>query len=256
MRMRNLEVDTQPLASDVMPLLHLRHVNIEQGDVHVLENINLDVFEGEIVCVIGPNGAGKSILFKTIYGFIKPRSGTIRFSTANITGLEPSQILAYGMGYVPQERTTFPDMTVEENLQLGMYIIYDRRRVRAAMQRVFEIFPRLAERRKQKARQISSGEQRLLEIGRALMPEPRLILLDEPSAGLAPVITKQMFTSIYTLNKDFGLTILLIEQNAHQALAISHRGYVLEGGTKRFEGSSRALLNNPEIQQHYLGQFG
>lgn len=250
-----IENDTQPFSTDTQPLLHLRHVEIAQGDVSVLHDINIDVFAGEIVCVIGPNGAGKSMLFKTIYGFIKPRSGTIRFSGAKITGLEPAQILAYGVAYVPQERTTFPDMTVEENLQLGMYIINDRRRVRAAMQRVFDIFPRLAERRRQIAREISSGEQRLLEIGRALMPDPRLLLLDEPSAGLAPVITKQMLTSIYTLNKDFGVTVLLIEQNAHQALAISHRGYVLEGGVKRFEGLSRALLNNPEIQRHYLGQM-
>lgn len=254
--MHTLNSDTKPFATDTLPLLHVRHLEIAPGDVPVLHNINLDVYEDEIVSIIGPNGAGKSMLFKTIYGFIQPREGTIRFRAVNITGLDPSQVLAYGIAYVPQERTTFPDMTVEENLQLGMYIVPDRRRVRIAMQRVFEIFPRLADRRNQKARTISSGEQRLLEIGRGLMSEPRLLLLDEPSAGLAPVIAKQMFTTIYTLNHDFGVTILMIEQNARQALDISHRGYVLEGGVKRFDGSSRTLLNNPEIQQSYLGQTG
>jgi ABC-type branched-subunit amino acid transport system ATPase component len=227
-------------------LLHIQGIEAGYGKISVLHGITIDVYLGEIVSIIGPNGAGKSTLFKTIFGFIKPYSGSIWFKKDDITALTPEKILKYQIAYVPQERTSFPDMTVEENLQLGMYVVGEGARVRPAMQRVFELFPRLAERRRQIVRTMSGGEQRMVEIARALMPEP-------PSAGLAPVINKQVFGTIRKLNMDYGTTILMIEQNARQALEISHRGYVLEDGYTRFKGSSKSLLHNPDIQQMYLG---
>jgi branched-chain amino acid transport system ATP-binding protein len=235
------------------PLLRIRDIEAGYGKISVLHGISMDIYPGEIVSIIGPNGAGKSTLLKAVFGFIEPQSGSILLGKNNITALTPEKILKYQIAYVPQERTSFPDMTVEENLQLGMYIVGEGARVRPAMQRVFELFPRLAERRRQIVRTMSSGEQRMVEIARALMPEPRLLLVDEPSAGLAPVINKQVFATIRKLNIDYGTTILMVEQNARQALEISHRGYVLEGGYNRFKGSSKSLLHNSEIQQMYLG---
>jgi len=234
-------------------LLHIRDIEAGYGKISVLHGITMDVFSGEIVSIIGPNGAGKSTLFKAIFGFIRPQSGSILFDNQDITAQPPEKILKYQIAYVPQERTSFPDMTVEENLQMGMYVVGEGTRVRPAMQRVFELFPRLAERRRQTVKTMSGGEQRMVEIARALMPEPRLLLIDEPSAGLAPVINKQVFATIRKLNMDYGTTILMIEQNARQALEISHRGYVLEDGYNRFKGSSKSLLHNPDIQQMYLG---
>lgn len=234
-------------------LLHIRDIEAGYGKISVLHGITLDVYPSEIVSIIGPNGAGKSTLFKAIFGFLMPNSGSVWFGKNDITALSPEKILKLGIAYVPQEHASFPDMTVEENLQMGMYIVGEGARVRPAMQRVFELFPRLAERRRQTVRTMSGGEQRMVEIARALMPEPRLLLIDEPSAGLAPVINKQVFGTIRKLNIDYGTTILMIEQNARQALEISHRGYVLEDGYNRFNGSSKSLLHNPEIQQMYLG---
>lgn len=234
-------------------LLRAQDVEAGYGKITILRSINLEINEGEIVCIIGLNGAGKSTLFKTIYGFVTPRSGTIRLRNRDITGLAPEKMLEHGVAYVPQGRTTFPEMTVEENLELGMYIVNDQPRTRAAMQRVFDLFPRLGERHQQIVRTMSGGEQRMVEIGRALMLQPRLLLLDEPSAGLAPVINKQIFGAIRALNQDQGITVLMIEQNARLALDISHRGYVVEDGYNRFEGNSEALLDNLEIQRLYLG---
>jgi ABC-type branched-subunit amino acid transport system ATPase component len=239
--------------SEDTPLLRIRDIEAGYGKISVLHGISLDVYPGEIVSIIGPNGAGKSTLFKAIFGFITPSSGSISFRKHDITALPPEKILKHEITYVPQERTSFPDMTVEENLQLGMYIVGEKARVRPAMERVFDLFPRLAERRHQTVRTMSSGEQRMVELARALMPEPHLLMIDEPSAGLAPVISKQVFAIIRKLNMDYGTTILMIEQSARQALEISHRGYVLEDGYNRFKGSSKSLLHNPEIQQMYLG---
>jgi branched-chain amino acid transport system ATP-binding protein len=234
-------------------LLRVLDVEAGYGKITILRNISLEINNGEIVCIIGLNGAGKSTLLKTIYGFVTPRSGTIRLLDRDITGLAPEKMLEQGVAFVPQGRTTFPDMTVEDNLELGMYIVNDRPRMQAAIQRVFDLFPRLRERRQQKMRTMSSGEQRMVEIGRAIMLQPRLLLLDEPSAGLAPVFNKQIFGAIRILNRDHGITVLMIEQNARQALDISHRGYVLADGYNRFEGNSKALLTNLEIQRIYLG---
>lgn len=237
-------------------LLRVRDMVAGYGKIMILEDVNIDVHEGEIVCVIGPNGAGKSTVFKAVYGFIKPRSGQVHFGDVDITGMEPGQILEQGITYVPQGRSTFPEMTVEENLRLGMYIINDRPRIARAMEQVFEMFPRLAERRKQPAGTMSGGEQRMLEIGRALMMEPHMLMLDEPSAGLAPLISKQVFTNVRRLNDEFGVTIFMVEQNARQGLSISDRGYVLELGKNRFEGTGEALLQSGQVQRMYLGGAG
>jgi len=214
------------------------------------------VKEGEIVCVIGPNGAGKSTAFKAVYGFVKPESGQIYFGDTDITGQDPDEIIRHGITFVPQGRSTFPLMTVEENLELGMYLVRDKRRIAQAKERIYDMFPRLAERKYQHAGTMSGGEQRMLEIGRALMLEPRLLMLDEPSAGLAPLISKQVFSMVKRLNEEFGITVFMVEQNARQGLEVSHRGYVLESGRNRFEGSGETLMNSKTVQRLYLGASG
>ncbi len=234
-------------------LLRVRDLDAGYGKIMILNDVNMDVHEGEIVCVIGPNGAGKSTVFKAVYGFLKPRSGHIFFGNADITGLEPDTVLKHGITYVPQGRSTFPQMTVYENLELGMFLIRDKPRLQRAMERIFEMFPRLAERRTQLAGTMSGGEQRMLEIGRALMMEPRMLMLDEPSAGLAPLISKQVFSNVRRLNENYGLTIFMVEQNARQGLEVSHRGYVLELGRNRYEGTGQALINSTQVQRMYLG---
>jgi ABC-type branched-subunit amino acid transport system ATPase component len=238
---------------DEKALLRVRYLTVGYGKITILHNVHLDVREGEIVCVIGPNGAGKSTAFKAVYGFLKPNSGAIYFDKTNIVGIPPDEILKLGITYVPQGRTTFPQMTVSENLELGMYIVRDKNRIARAKERIYEMFPRLGERQQQLAGTMSGGEQRMLEIGRALMLEPRMIMLDEPSAGLAPVISKQVFSTILRLNQDYGITVFMVEQNARQGLEISHRGYVLEGGRNRFEGTGQDLISSTAVQRLYLG---
>ena len=238
---------------DSTALLRVRDLFAGYGKIIILHGVNIDVRESEIVCVIGPNGAGKSTAFKAVYGFVQPAAGTIWFGNEDISNLEPDSVLKRGIAFVPQGRSTFPQMTVEENLELGMYIVPDKLRIQQAMDRIFEMFPRLAERRHQLAGTMSGGEQRMLEIGRALMIEPRMLMLDEPSAGLAPVISKQVFSTVRRLNEDFGITVFMVEQNARQGLEISHRGYVLESGRNRFEGAGKDLLNSETVQRLYLG---
>lgn len=250
----SIEAGATPLNDSA--LLRVRNLTAGYGKITILRNVNIDVCGGEIVCVIGPNGAGKSTAFKCIYGFIKPTSGSIWFGDKPITGQEPNEILKLGAAFVPQGRSTFPQMTVEENLALGMFIDPDKVRLQQAMERIYEMFPRLAERRSQLAGTMSGGEQRMLEIGRALMLEPRLLLLDEPSAGLAPLISKQVFATIKRLNADYGITVFMVEQNARQGLSISHRGYVLENGRNRFEGTGQSLLKSEAVQRLYLGGEG
>ena len=234
-------------------LLRVRDVRAGYGKIEILHGVNLDVHEGEIVCVIGPNGAGKSTVFKMVYGFVRPTLGHVHFGDADITGKTPQEILGHRITFVPQGRTTFPQMTVEENLELGMFTVRDSVRISKAMKRVYEMFPKLAERQTQQAGTMSGGEQRMLEIGRALMLDPKMLMLDEPSAGLAPIISKQVFQNVKRLNEDFGVTVFMVEQNARQGLEISHRGYVLENGSNRFEGAGAALLDNQDVQQMYLG---
>lgn len=235
------------------PLLEVKEIYAGYLDADILKGVSLDVYRGEIVCVIGPNGAGKSTVFKAVYGFIDVRRGQVLFEGRDITKARPQAMLNSGIAIVPQLRSVFPQMTVHENLEMGMYLERDRKRIKQRVQDIFDLFPRLGERSKQKAGTMSGGEQRMLEIGRALMLEPSLLLMDEPSAGLAPLITKNIFQQVQYLNQELGLTILMIEQNARQGLEFSDRGYVLELGKNSYEGSGQELIDNPEVRRAFLG---
>ena len=222
------------------------------GGLQILHGIDLTVNAGEVVSIIGPNGAGKSTVLKTIMGFVTPSKGAVWFGDTNIAGSEPHMVVRLGIGYVPQGRVVFPRMTVQENLEMGGYTVRDRRRRRQTMESVFAFFPRLAERRNQMAATLSGGEQQMLAIGRGLMIEPRVILMDEPSLGLAPRFVEQVFEAVQELPRR-GPTVMLVEQNAARALAISDRAYVLELGRNRFSGAGRQLLDDPRVRQLYLG---
>jgi ABC-type branched-subunit amino acid transport system ATPase component len=234
-------------------LLDVQDIYAGYQKLDILMGVNLQVNPGEIVCVIGPNGAGKSTVFKAVYGFIDIRKGRTLFDGSDVTKYRPQDMLRAGVSIVPQLRSVFPQMTVEENLEMGMYLEKDGKQVSKRIDDIFDLFPRLAERKKQKAGTMSGGEQRMLEIGRALMYRPKLLLMDEPSAGLAPLITKMIFEQIEHLNRELGLTVLMIEQNARQGLEISDRGYVLQLGKNSFTGPSEDLLNNPEVRSAFLG---
>jgi ABC-type branched-subunit amino acid transport system ATPase component len=234
------------------PLLSVDGITAGYGKIDILHDVSLTISPGEIVSVIGPNGAGKSTAFKTIVGFLIPRSGRVLFNGDSIVGLRPDRVLRRGLAYVPQGRIVFPQMTVLENLEMGAYIERDSSRVAASLERVFSLFPILGERRRQKAGTMSGGEQQMVAIGRALMTSPRLILLDEPSLGLSPKFVTLIFDKLVEMKRS-GFTLMLVEQNAARALAIADRGYVLELGRNRFEGPGRALLEDPEVKQLYLG---
>ena len=237
------------------PLLELQ--NLRAGYLagqDILTGVDLEVHQGEIVCVIGPNGAGKSTVFKAVYGLVPVRSGRVLCEGRDITNISPQDALRVaGITIVPQLRSVFEQMTVHENLEMGMVTERDKARVRRRIDYVYELFPRLAERSRQQAGTMSGGEQRMLEIGRALMYEPRLVLMDEPSAGLAPIVTRQIFTAIRRLNREIGLTVLMIEQNARQGLEASHRGYVIELGRITHHGQARDLLADPQVRRAFLG---
>ena len=235
------------------PLLEVIDIYAGYLDADILKGVSLEVHEGEIVCVIGPNGAGKSTVFKAIYGFIDVRKGQVLFDGQDITKARPQAMLNSGISIVPQLRSVFPQMTVHENLEMGMYLEKDKKRIKQRVQDIFDLFPRLGERASQKAGTMSGGEQRMLEIGRALMLEPQLLLMDEPSAGLAPLITKNIFEQVQYLNQELGLTILMIEQNARQGLEFSDRGYVLELGKNSYQGTGQALIENAEVRRAFLG---
>ncbi|MXZ68638.1 MAG: ABC transporter ATP-binding protein [Acidimicrobiia bacterium] len=221
---------------------------------NVVHHLDLEVAEGEIVCVIGPNGAGKSTVFRAIYGLAEVRSGQVLCDGVDITNIAPQDALRTArMSMVPQLRSVFPQMTVYENLELGMFLERDKARVRARIDYVYGLFPRLAQRSGQAAGTMSGGEQRMLEIGRSLLHEPRIVLMDEPSAGLAPIVTRQVFEAIRQLNREIGLTVLMIEQNARQGLEASHRGYVLEMGRNSHQGSAGELLADPKVRRAFLG---
>jgi ABC-type branched-subunit amino acid transport system ATPase component len=234
-------------------LLDVQDLYAGYQKMDILMGVNLQVNTGEIVCVIGPNGAGKSTVFKAVYGFIEIRKGRTLFDGNDVTDYRPQEMLRAGVSIVPQLRSVFPQMTVEENLEMGMYLEKDNKQIRKRIDDIFSLFPRLAERKKQKAGTMSGGEQRMLEIGRALMYKPKLLLMDEPSAGLAPLITKMIFEQIEHLNRELGLTVLMIEQNARQGLEISDRGYVLQLGKNSYKGLSKELLDNPEVRTAFLG---
>jgi len=236
------------------PLLEVHDIySGYQADFDVLRGVSLHVKPGEIVCVIGPNGAGKSTVFKALYGFLTVRQGRVLFDDRDVTNIAPQDALKAGITIVPQLRSVFPQMTVHENLEMGMYLEKNKVQIKNRIDYILELFPRLRERAKQKAGTMSGGEQRMLEIGRALMWQPKLVLMDEPSAGLAPLITRAIFDNIRRLNREIGLTILMIEQNARQGLKISDRGYVLELGQNSYEGTGQELLDNEEVRRAFLG---
>ncbi len=232
-------------------LLELAGVSTFYGAVQALKNVDLTVDEGEIVTLIGANGAGKSTLMMTICGQPRARGGRIRYDGAEITALPTHRIMRRGIAQVPEGRRIFPRMSVRENLLMGAEST-GQRASEAEMARVFALFPRLAERHAQRGGTLSGGEQQMLAIGRALMARPRLLLLDEPSLGLAPLIVRQIFQAIRALNHETGLTVLLVEQNAYQALRLAHRGYVLVNGAITMAGSGAELLARPEIRAAYL----
>ncbi len=236
-----------------MSLLELRNVHTYYGHIHALKGVSLRVEEGEIVTLIGSNGAGKSTTLRTISGLVRPRQGEVLFKGEPIHHLPAHRIVALGVGHVPEGRRIFPRLTVEENLEIGAYLENDPKVVRARKDEVFALFPRLYERRTQKGGTLSGGEQQMLAIGRALMQNPRILLMDEPSMGLAPVLVDFIFEIIQKLNRE-GRTILLVEQNARLALQIAHRGYVLATGEISLEGPARELAQNPEVQKAYLGE--
>jgi ABC-type branched-subunit amino acid transport system ATPase component len=233
-------------------LLRAEAITAGYGKMAILHDVTLEVRTGEMVSVIGPNGAGKSTAFKTIVGFLRPTHGRVRFDGQDITGLRPDQVLHRGLAYVPQGRIVFPQMTVLENLEMGAYIERDAGRIRHALDRVYTLFPILAQRRGQKAGTMSGGEQQMVAIARALMTTPKLILLDEPSLGLAPKFVSLIFDKLSDMRRA-GFTLMVVEQNAARALAVADRGYVLELGRNRFEGGGQTLLQDPEFKRLYLG---
>ena len=222
------------------------------GEIDVLQHVSMEVRRAELVSLIGPNGAGKSTVLKTVMGFLRPREGRVLFDGQDITGWRPDQVVRRGLAYVPQGRIVFQQMSVQENLEMGAFTVEDGARVRAAMERVLALFPRLAERRTQRAGTMSGGEQQMLAIGRALMIEPTALLLDEPSLGLSPMFVDLIFEKIAEL-RAAGMTLLMVEQNAARALELSDRGYVLELGRNRFEGPGPELLADPHVRHLYLG---
>jgi ABC-type branched-subunit amino acid transport system ATPase component len=221
--------------------------------VNVLRGVNLHLNPGELICLIGPNGAGKSTVLRTISGLLNPSQGEIIFDGQNIAGLRPDLILRRGIAHVPQGHSAFPAMTVHENLLMGAYTVSDRAERRRRLERVYEMFDLLRERREAKAGNLSGGQQKVLEIGRALMINPRLMLFDEPSLGLAPKTAQLVFQTIKRLQTEAEITILMVEQNAKSGLAISDRAYVLELGRERLQGPAKAMLNDPKVAQLYLG---
>jgi ABC-type branched-subunit amino acid transport system ATPase component len=237
---------------DDKPILRIDGLVAGYGALEILHGVDLAVHEGEAISIIGPNGAGKSTVLKSIMGFVRPLSGSIWFGDTNITGLRPHTVVRMGISYVPQGRVVFPRMTVQENLELGGYTVSDRRRRRESMDRIFAFFPRLAERKHQIAGTLSGGEQQMLAIGRGLMSEPSVMLMDEPSLGLAPRFVELVFEKLQELRKG-GPTVVLVEQNAARALDCCDRAYVLELGRNRFTGAGHELLNDARVRQLYLG---
>ena len=233
-------------------MLELRNVRTYYGNIEALQEISLTVAEGEIITLIGANGAGKSSTLMSICGIVPPRAGEIRFLDRPIQGMSPDAIVALGISQVPEGRRIFPQLTVLENLDMGAFLRKDKAGIKKDIDHVFTLFPILAERRHQGGGTLSGGEQQMLAISRALMARPRLLLLDEPSLGLAPLMVKLIFEIIGQINEE-GTTIFLVEQNAHMALKVAHRGYVMENGRITLEGAARDLLVNEQVKRAYLG---
>lgn len=233
-------------------MLTVNDINVFYGAIHAIKGVSLEVNEGEIVTLIGANGAGKSTILRTISGLLKPKTGSIQFEGQEIAGMSAHEIVKTGISQVPEGRRIFAEMSVLENLELGAFTRKDKDGIKADMELVFERFPRLKERIGQLAGTLSGGEQQMLAMGRALMSRPRLLLLDEPSMGLAPLLIKEIFAIIQDINKT-GTTVLLVEQNANMALSIAHRAYVLETGRITLSGDAKELAASDEVRKAYLG---
>ena len=233
-------------------MLNVKDINVYYGAIHAVRNVSLEVHAGEIVSIIGANGAGKSTILKTLVGLLRSKTGEICLDGKSIADLSPAAIVQQGIALVPEGRRVFPRLSVEDNLLLGAYARKDKD-VSRDMQRIYEMFPRLFERKKQNAGTLSGGEQQMLATGRGMMSRPRLLLLDEPSMGLAPLLVNQIFETILDINEQ-GTTILLVEQNAHMALSIADRGYVLETGEVVLAGQAEELIDNDEVRCAYLGE--
>jgi len=233
-------------------MLEIDALDVRFGEVQVLAGVNLRVGQGEIVSLIGANGAGKTTLLKTISGLVRPAAGRIALDVESLVGLTPDAIVARGIAHVPEGRRIFPQLTVDENLRVGAHLVRDTQKMKLRLERVYSLFPRLKERRKQSGQTLSGGEQQMLALGRAMMSEPRLLLLDEPSLGLAPLVLLEVARTIPIFREE-GVSILLVEQNANLALALSQRGYVLERGSITLSDAASSLRNNPKIIESYLG---
>lgn len=234
-------------------MLEIENLEVGYGTIKALHGVSLRVSQGSIVTLIGANGAGKSTTLRAISGLIKARGGRVRYDGEDITNLPAHAIVARGLCHVPEGRMVFANLTVEENLRMGAYLRKDKPGVAADMEFGYEMFPRLRERRHQAAGTMSGGEQQMLAIARAIMSKPRCLMLDEPSLGIAPILVRSIFEQIVAINKERGITILLVEQNANLALAVSHHGYVLETGKVLFDDTSAALRTNPQVRAAYLG---
>lgn len=235
-----------------MTMLAVKDIDVYYGNIQALKGVTVTVEEGEIVTLIGANGAGKSTLLKTLSGLLKPKSGTIEFLGNSIAGKPAQGIVKSGISHVPEGRRVFANLTVEENLELGAFLRKDKKGIDADMKKVYDTFPRLLERRKQMSGTLSGGEQQMLAMGRAIMAKPKLLLLDEPSMGLAPLMVKTIFEVIKDINAQ-GTTILLVEQNANMALSVASRGYVIETGKVVLSGSADELQSSEEVRKAYLG---
>jgi len=233
-------------------VLQVKEIDVYYGAIHALKKLSLEVEQGKIVTLIGANGAGKTTTLKTISGLLRPVHGTITYKGVDLTKVPPEKIVGMGISQVPEGRRVFAPMTVQENLEMGAYLRKDKKEVQRDMELVFERFPRLKERRRQLAGTLSGGEQQMLAIGRALMARPELMLMDEPSMGLAPLLVREIFEIIKDINSR-GTTILLVEQNAHMALSIAHKAYVVETGGIVLEGSPEQLMKSEEVKKAYLG---
>lgn len=235
------------------PVLSVRDLSVSYGAIKALHGVSMDVYEGEIVCVIGANGAGKSTLLNAVMGMVRPESGEISLEGKPLAR-KSYQVVAQGVSLVPEGRKIFAPLTVDENLTIGAFPRKDKLQVKKDLEWVYALFPRLKERKGQYAGTLSGGEQQMLSIGRALMSRPRVLLLDEPSLGLAPILIREIFKELARINRE-GVTVLLVEQNARQALMLSHRGYVLQTGRIVMHGPSTDLLSNPDVKAAYLGKL-
>jgi branched-chain amino acid transport system ATP-binding protein len=241
------------MAPDAPPLLALEGLKVAYGGIQAVKGIDLVVGEGELVCLIGANGAGKTTTLKGVTGLQPVSGGTVHYGGNDVTGFRAFELVRRGLAMVPEGRGVFGGLTIEENLAMGAYTRTDKAGVRADVERVFALFPRLKERRRQTAGTLSGGEQQMLAMGRAMMSRPRMLLLDEPSMGLAPLMVQKVFETVLAVSSE-GVTILLIEQNAKLALEVSHRGYVMESGEITLSGESAKLLHDPAVRSAYLGE--